>query len=75
MTGYQPDLTFLKKLGIHISNDEKQIPEHNPDTMETNMKSIYLAGVICGGMNTHVWFIENSRIHAEKIIKQLTVDS
>jgi len=75
MTGYQPDLSFLRKSGINISDDEKQVPEHNPDTMETNMKGIYLAGVICGGMDTHVWFIENSRIHAEKIIKQLTVDS
>jgi len=75
MTGYQPDLSFLKKLGINISNDEQQIPEHNPETMETNMKGIYLAGVICGGMNTHAWFIENSRVHAEKIIKKLKVDS
>ena len=75
MTGYQPDLSFLKKLGINISKDEQQIPEHDPETMETNMKGIYLAGVICGGMNTHAWFIENSRVHAEKIIKQLTIDS
>jgi thioredoxin reductase (NADPH) len=75
MTGYQPDLSFLKKLGINISKDEQQIPEHDSETMETNMKGIYLAGVICGGMNTHAWFIENSRVHAEKIIKQLTVDN
>ena len=71
MTGYQPDLSFLRKLGINISDDEKQMPEHYPDTMETNMKGIYLAGVICGGMDTHVWFIENSRIHAEKIIQSI----
>ena len=71
MTGYQPDLSFLKKLGINISDDEKQVPEHNPGTMETNMRGIYLAGVICGGMDTHVWFIENSRIHAEKIIQSI----
>jgi len=75
MTGYQPDLSFLRKLGIIISDDEEQVPEHNPETMETNQKGIYLAGVICGGMNTHVWFIENSRIHAEKILKKLTVDN
>jgi len=71
MTGYQPDLSFLKKLGIKISDDEKQVPEHNPETMETNMKGIYLAGVICGGMDTHVWFIENSRVHAGKIVKNI----
>lgn len=71
MTGYQPNINFLRKTGIQISTDEMLIPEHNPDTMETNMKGIYLAGVICGGMNTHIWFIENSRIHAEKIIKDI----
>jgi thioredoxin reductase (NADPH) len=36
------------------------------------MSNIYLAGVVCGGMNTHVWFIENSREHAERIIKHIT---
>jgi len=71
MTGYQPDLSFLKKLGINISKDEQQIPEHDAETMETNMKGIYLAGVICGGMNTHVWFIENSRIHATRIVQNI----
>lgn len=75
MTGYQPDFNFLKKLGIHLSEDEKQVPEHNPATMESNKKGIYLAGVVCGGMNTHLWFIENSRVHAERIINQLTIDN
>lgn len=75
MTGYKPDFSFLKKLGIRISEDQKQVPEHNPETMESNIKGIYLAGVVCGGMNTHLWFIENSRVHAEKIINQLTIGS
>ena len=71
MTGYQPDFSFLKKLGIQISSNEKQTPEHDPVSMETNMKGIYLAGVVCGGMDTHIWFIENSRVHAERIIKNI----
>jgi thioredoxin reductase (NADPH) len=71
MTGYKPDFEFLKKTGITLSGDEKQYPTYNPDTMETNKKNIYLAGVVCGGMDTHVWFIENSRVHAEKIIKAI----
>lgn len=75
MTGYQPDFSFLRSIGIRISDDEQQVPEHNPETMESNKKGIYLAGVVCGGMNTHLWFIENSRVHAEKIVKQLTVDN
>lgn len=68
MTGYRPNFEFLEKLGIRLSADEKRIPEHDPETMETNRKGIFLAGVVCGGMDTHVWFIENSRVHAEKII-------
>lgn len=71
MTGYQPNFEFLKKLGIRLSEDEKHLPEHDPETMETNQEGIYLAGVVCGGMDTHVWFIENSRVHAEKIISEI----
>ncbi|MEJ7780514.1 MAG: YpdA family putative bacillithiol disulfide reductase [Daejeonella sp.] len=69
MTGYQPDFSFLKKIGIKLSDDALQLPEHNSETMKTNMKGIYLAGVICGGMNTHKWFIENSREHGSRILR------
>jgi thioredoxin reductase (NADPH) len=71
MTGYQPDLDFLSKAGIRLSADEVRTPEINTDTHETNVKNIFLAGVICGGMNTHRLFIENSREHAEKIIRTI----
>ncbi|WP_026898086.1 YpdA family putative bacillithiol disulfide reductase [Daejeonella oryzae] len=71
LTGYKPNFDFLKKIGIHLSHDDKQIPEHDSSTMETNLKGIYLAGVVCGGMETHVWFIENSREHASKIINNI----
>ncbi|SMD34043.1 thioredoxin reductase (NADPH) [Reichenbachiella faecimaris] len=71
MTGYQPNFTFLKSMGVKIESDEMQTPAHNPETMETNVKGIYLAGVICGGLQTNKWFIENSRIHAEVIIKEI----
>ncbi|WP_207494266.1 YpdA family putative bacillithiol disulfide reductase [Aridibaculum aurantiacum] len=71
MTGYQPDLSFLEKLGIELSDDEVRKPAYNEDTHETNVAGIYLAGVICGGMNTHRLFIENSREHAEKIIANI----
>ncbi len=67
-TGYQPDLGFLQKTGIELSADEVRKPRYDEDTHETNIKGIYLAGVICGGMNTHSLFIENSRAHAVKII-------
>lgn len=72
MTGYQPNFEFLRSTGIKLSNDDLLQPCYNPDTMETNMANIYLAGVVCGGMNTHVWFIENSREHAERIVVHIS---
>lgn len=71
MTGYQPNLAFLKKLGIQLSNDAVKRPEYNEKTHESNVTGIYLAGVICGGMNTHRLFIENSRVHATNIIRAI----
>jgi len=71
LTGYKPNFDFLQKVGIEISNDEKRLPQYNNDTMETNVKGMYLAGVVCGGMETHKWFIENSRIHAPLIMQDI----
>jgi putative YpdA family bacillithiol system oxidoreductase len=72
LTGYRPNFKFLEKLGINLSKDGLNIPTYNPQTMETNVKGIYLAGVICGGMETHKWFIENSRVHAKLIANHIT---
>jgi thioredoxin reductase (NADPH) len=71
MTGYQPDFAFLQKLGIELSADEKRYPSYNKESMESNRKNIYLAGVVCGGMDTHIWFIENSREHARQIVQTI----
>jgi thioredoxin reductase (NADPH) len=71
LTGYQPNFELLRKFGVKLSEDDKCLPEHNSQTMETNEKGIYLAGVVCGGMDTHLWFIENSRDHAVKIISDI----
>ena len=71
MTGYQPDFGFLEKLGIELSHDEKRYPSYNKESMESNQENIYLAGVVCGGMDTHIWFIENSREHARQIIQSI----
>jgi len=71
MTGYQPDFAFLEKLGISLSQDAKRYPTYNKETMESNRKNIYLAGVVCGGMDTHIWFIENSRVHARQIVQAI----
>ena len=71
MTGYHPDFNFLKMMGIKISDDDKLIPQFNEDTFETNVKGIYLAGVVCGGMNTGKYFIENSINHAVNIFDHI----
>ena len=71
LTGYQPNFEFLQNIGIKLSEDYKMKPVYNEETMETNSKGIYLAGVICGGMETHKWFIENSRIHAPLIMNAI----
>jgi thioredoxin reductase (NADPH) len=71
LTGYRPNLSFLKHIGIKLSNDDLEKPLYNEATMETNVEGLYLAGVICGGQETHKWFIENSRVHAKLIAEHL----
>ncbi|MFL5742741.1 MAG: YpdA family putative bacillithiol disulfide reductase [Flavisolibacter sp.] len=71
MTGYQPDLNFLRKIGVELCDDATCKPSYSEETQETNRRNIYLAGVICGGMNTHRLFIENSREHAVRILNDI----
>ncbi|MFM1878087.1 MAG: hypothetical protein RLZZ241_953 [Bacteroidota bacterium] len=71
LTGYRPDFQFLVQAGIQLSADEKRLPKYDPETMQTNVPGLYLAGVICGGMETHKWFIENSREHAKRSIEHI----
>jgi thioredoxin reductase (NADPH) len=71
MTGYQPDLSFLHETGIELSADDIRKPNYHDETYETNVEGIFLAGVICGGMNTHRLFIENSREHAKLILEEI----
>lgn len=74
MTGYVPDFSFLQSFGIECYHDDRK-PVHHPETFETNIKNIYLAGVVCGGMNTNSLFIENSRYHAVNIIRDIVEKS
>lgn len=71
MTGYKPNLPFLEKLGIKLSDDPQRKPQYDENTMETNLPNVFIAGVICGGMDTRSLFIENSRVHAELIVKRI----
>ncbi|MCG8606732.1 YpdA family putative bacillithiol disulfide reductase [bacterium] len=69
LTGYRPDLPFLRKIGIEI--DATGTPVHNPDTLETNVPGIYVAGVITAGCRGSKVFIENSRDHGKKIVRHI----
>lgn len=71
MTGYQPPFNFMEAIGIKFQDDQFKTPIYDPVTMETNVENVFLAGVVCGGLKTNKWFIENSRVHAEMIIKHL----
>lgn len=71
MTGYQPPFAFMEACGITFQNDPDHTPVYNPLTMESNVPNLYLAGVVCGGLRTNKWFIENSRVHASQIINDL----
>lgn len=72
MTGYQPPFEFMESMGLQFRDDEDHTPVYNEETMESNEKGIYLAGVVCGGLRTNKWFIENSRVHAELIAKAIS---
>lgn len=74
MTGYQPDFGMLERLGVQLADTEKHEPAYNEETMETVLPGLYLAGVVCGGRDTHQWFIENSRVHAAQIIAHISAE-
>lgn len=71
MTGYQPNFEFFKTLGIQIEEDETHKPCHHPQTLETNLPNVYMAGVACSGLATSKLFIENTRDHGEKIVQSI----
>jgi thioredoxin reductase (NADPH) len=70
LTGYHPDFAFLRQLGIEL-DEQTNRPKLNPDTLESNIPGIYLAGVIIGGNHTSEIFIENGRFHGKQIAAAL----
>jgi len=71
LTGYHPDFEFLSALGIKLSGEADKRPDCNPETLESNVPGIYLAGVIVAGMRTSEIFIENGRFHGALIAADL----
>ena len=74
MTGYKPDFSFIESLGVKFQEDEFRTPVYNEITNESNSPGVYLAGVVCGGLKTNKWFIENSRDHAGRIVASIIAD-
>jgi len=71
MTGYVPDFKFLESVGILLDKENSNKPVLNPETLESNQKNIYIAGVIVSGMKTSKLFIENTRHHGKMIIDDI----
>lgn len=71
MTGYKPDFKLFQGLGLAFQDDEWKTPVFDELTHQSNVDGLYLAGVICGGLNTSRWFIENARVHAERAVADI----
>ncbi len=71
MIGYTPDYSLFDTLGLPIGEDVYKTPIHNPDTLETPLPNVYVAGVIKAGLQTSKLFIENTREHGHIIIENL----
>jgi len=71
LTGYHPDFDFLRSLGVQL-DPETNKPAFNPETLESNVRGLFLAGVVIGGNATSDIFIENGRFHGKQIIRALT---
>lgn len=71
MTGYKPHYGLMEALDIELTDDEVRMPIYEDESLETNRQGMYVAGVVCGGMDTSRLFIENTRIHADHIAKDI----
>ena len=70
LTGYHPDFSFISGLGVHLDPESRR-PALDPNTLESNVPGIHLAGVVIGGRHTGEIFIENGRFHGKQIIQAL----
>jgi thioredoxin reductase (NADPH) len=71
LTGYHPDFEFIESLGVRLDPETRK-PAIDPNTLESNVPGIHLAGVVIGGRHTGEIFIENGRFHGKQIIEALT---
>ena len=71
MTGFQPDFDWLTRNGIALGDEPLRMPVRDEVTFESNLRGVFLAGTVCGGMHTNRWFIENSIEHATAVIGEI----
>ena len=69
LTGYHPDFELLERSGVTLG--QRREPIFNPETMETSVPGLFVAGGLVGGLDTGAIFIENGRFHGEKIVRRL----
>jgi thioredoxin reductase (NADPH) len=70
MTGYHPDTSMLKRFGIDV-DATTMVPSHEPDTYETNVPNLFVAGQVISGIHSGLIFIENGRFHGERVMKEI----
>jgi len=71
MTGYRPDYEFFERIGLAFEEDKYRTPIMNEETLETNIPGLFMAGVAAGGLKTTKFYIENTRVHADMIMKTI----
>lgn len=70
MTGYEPDVSFLRRVGVEVTEPDRR-PVHDPDTFETNVRGVYVIGVITAGNISSEVFIENGRLHGPRAVQHI----
>jgi thioredoxin reductase (NADPH) len=70
LTGYHPDTSLLEAAGARVDRDS-QVPEHDPETLQTSVRGLYVAGALVSGRHTSRIFIENGRFHGEAIVRSI----
>ena len=70
LTGYHPDYDFIEALGVRLDPESRR-PSLDPNTLESNVAGIYLAGVVVAGRHTGEIFIENGRFHGKQIVEAM----
>jgi thioredoxin reductase (NADPH) len=70
LTGYRPDVALLERAGVRVDPDSLA-PEHDPQSFETNVPGLFVAGAIVSGTDGSRVFIENGRFHGAAVVKTL----